>query len=224
MSQATARAAPPKCASCARQARAAPPMPCRKTIAGSRRPPASAKLKRPSGVVRSTMPTNLLTRAQSARRPCRPPRLPGRLHRRSPGDHRPSGPVPDLRVPSPRTIFREAHCRPMRRSPAKRSGKRGARDSRAMYTQALNTGEAAGPAEDPARMGRFQARIDNEQKIEPNDWMPEAYRRLLVRQISQHAHSEIVGMLPEGNWITRAPSLRRKAALLAKVQDEGGHG
>src|SRR5205085_666850 len=83
------------------------------------------------------------------------------------------------------------------------------------------TREAAGPAEDPARMARFQARIDNEQKIEPNDWMPEAYRRLLVRQISQHAHSEIVGMLPEGNWITRAPSLRRKAALLAKVQDEG---
>ena len=71
---------------------------------------------------------------------------------------------------------------------------------------------------------RFQARIDAEERIEPNDWMPEAYRRTLVRQISQHAHSEIVGMLPEGNWITRAPTLRRKAALLAKVQDEGGHG
>ncbi len=93
-----------------------------------------------------------------------------------------------------------------------------------MYTQALNTREAIGPAEDPAREARFQARVDAEEKIEPNDWMPEAYRRLLVRQISQHAHSEIVGMLPEGNWITRAPSLRRKAALLAKVQDEGGHG
>ncbi len=71
---------------------------------------------------------------------------------------------------------------------------------------------------------RFQARIDAEQKIEPKDWMPDAYRKTLVRQISQHAHSEIVGMLPEGNWITRAPSLRRKVALLAKVQDEAGHG
>ena len=70
----------------------------------------------------------------------------------------------------------------------------------------------------------FQARIDAEEKIEPNDQMPRAYRKMLIRQISQHAHSEIVGMLPEGNWITRAPSLRRKAALLAKVQDEGGHG
>ena len=71
---------------------------------------------------------------------------------------------------------------------------------------------------------RFQDKIDNEVKIEPKDWMPESYRKTLVRQISQHAHSEIVGMLPEGNWITRAPSLRRKAALLAKVQDEAGHG
>ncbi len=71
---------------------------------------------------------------------------------------------------------------------------------------------------------KFQARIDAEQKIEPKDWMPEAYRKTLIRQIAQHAHSEIVGMLPEGNWITRAPSLRRKAALLAKVQDEAGHG
>jgi ring-1,2-phenylacetyl-CoA epoxidase subunit PaaA len=93
-----------------------------------------------------------------------------------------------------------------------------------MYTQALNTREAIGPVEDPELEARFQARVDDEQKIEANDWMPDAYRRLLVRQISQHAHSEIVGMLPEGNWITRAPSLRRKAALLAKVQDEGGHG
>jgi len=71
---------------------------------------------------------------------------------------------------------------------------------------------------------RFQDKIDNDIKIEPNDWMPEAYRKTLVRQISQHAHSEIVGMLPEGNWITRAPNLRRKAVLLAKVQDEAGHG
>ena len=75
----------------------------------------------------------------------------------------------------------------------------------------------------PARRA-FQARIDAEERIEPNDWMPAAYRKTLTRQISQHAHSEIVGMLPEGNWITRAPSLRRKAALLAKVQDECGHG
>ena len=70
----------------------------------------------------------------------------------------------------------------------------------------------------------FQKRIDAEEKIEPRDWMPDAYRKTLVRQISQHAHSEIVGQLPEGNWITRAPTLRRKAILLAKVQDEGGHG
>ncbi len=71
---------------------------------------------------------------------------------------------------------------------------------------------------------RFQDKIDREVKIEAKDWMPDAYRKTLIRQISQHAHSEVVGMLPEGNWITRAPSLRRKAALLAKVQDEGGHG
>ncbi|RQO31782.1 1,2-phenylacetyl-CoA epoxidase subunit A [Taibaiella sp. KBW10] len=70
----------------------------------------------------------------------------------------------------------------------------------------------------------FQQKIDNELRIEPKDWMPEKYRQTLIRQISQHAHSEIVGMLPEGNWITRAPSLRRKAVLLAKVQDEAGHG
>ncbi len=70
----------------------------------------------------------------------------------------------------------------------------------------------------------FQQRVDAEEKIEPRDWMPEAYRKTLIRQISQHAHSEIVGQLPEGNWITRAPTLRRKAILLAKVQDEGGHG
>ena len=89
-----------------------------------------------------------------------------------------------------------------------------------MYSQALNTASNDPSAEDP----RFQIRIDAEERIEPNDAMPEGYRRTLIRQIGQHAHSEIVGMLPEGNWITRAPSLRRKAALLAKVQDEGGHG
>jgi ring-1,2-phenylacetyl-CoA epoxidase subunit PaaA len=70
----------------------------------------------------------------------------------------------------------------------------------------------------------FQDKIDREIKIEPKDWMPEAYRKTNIRQISQHAHSEIVGMLPEGNWISRAPSLKRKAILIAKVQDEGGHG
>lgn len=71
---------------------------------------------------------------------------------------------------------------------------------------------------------KFQEKIDKDIKIEPKDWMPDDYRQTLIRQISQHAHSEIVGMLPEGNWITRAPNLRRKAVLLAKVQDEAGHG
>ena len=70
----------------------------------------------------------------------------------------------------------------------------------------------------------FQKKIDAEIKIEPKDWMPEAYRKTLIRQMSQHAHSEIVGMLPEGNWVTRAPTLRRKLILLAKIQDEAGHG
>jgi ring-1,2-phenylacetyl-CoA epoxidase subunit PaaA len=92
-----------------------------------------------------------------------------------------------------------------------------------MYTQALNA-ISDEPADQSEQGRRFQARVDSEGKVEPNDWMPEAYRRTLVRQISQHAHSEIVGMLPEGNWITRAPSLKRKVALLAKVQDEAGHG
>jgi ring-1,2-phenylacetyl-CoA epoxidase subunit PaaA len=80
------------------------------------------------------------------------------------------------------------------------------------------------PTEDPARMAEFEARIASGAYIEPKDWMPERYRKQLVRMMSQHAHSEIVGMLPEGNWITRAPSLRRKMGLLAKVQDEAGHG
>lgn len=71
---------------------------------------------------------------------------------------------------------------------------------------------------------KFQAKIDAEIRIEPKDWMPDKYRKTLIRQISQHAHSEIVGMLPEGNWATRAPNLRRKVALLAKIQDEAGHG
>jgi ring-1,2-phenylacetyl-CoA epoxidase subunit PaaA len=79
-------------------------------------------------------------------------------------------------------------------------------------------------ADEAARLQRFEAHVGAEEKVEAKDWMPEAYRRTLVRQISQHAHSEIVGMLPEGNWITRAPTLRRKAVLMAKVQDEAGHG
>jgi ring-1,2-phenylacetyl-CoA epoxidase subunit PaaA len=92
-----------------------------------------------------------------------------------------------------------------------------------VYAQGL-IGADGRTDEDAGFLAAFQARIDAEEKIEPNDPMPEGYRRTLIRQIGQHAHSEIVGMLPEGNWITRAPSLRRKAALLAKVQDEGGHG
>jgi ring-1,2-phenylacetyl-CoA epoxidase subunit PaaA len=80
------------------------------------------------------------------------------------------------------------------------------------------------PTDDPALVAAFEARIAAGESIEPKDWMPERYRRQLIRMMSQHAHSEIVGMLPEGNWITRAPSLRRKMSLLAKVQDEAGHG
>ena len=91
-----------------------------------------------------------------------------------------------------------------------------------MYTQSLSAQPAR--TDDSAQAIRFQERVDAEERIEANDWMPEAYRRTLTRQISQHAHSEIVGMLPEGGWVTRAPSLRRKATLLAKVQDEAGHG
>ena len=96
-----------------------------------------------------------------------------------------------------------------------------------MYTQSLDSSGPDGSAADASPAGlerRFQARIDAEEKIEPKNWMPDAYRQTLIRQISQHAHSEIVGMLPEGNWITRAPSLLRKSILIAKVQDEGGHG
>ena len=95
-----------------------------------------------------------------------------------------------------------------------------------MYTQGLSSPDPADApaAESPELAGRFQARIDRDDRIEANDWMPAAYRKTLTRQIAQHAHSEIVGMLPEGNWVTRAPTLRRKATLLAKVQDEAGHG
>src|ERR687891_262037 len=95
-----------------------------------------------------------------------------------------------------------------------------------MYAQALDEKDKAAQADglDPVKLERFQARIDAEERIEPNDWIPEAYRRTLIRQISQHAHSEIIGMQPEGNWISRAPTLHRKAILMAKVQDEAGHG
>ncbi len=95
-----------------------------------------------------------------------------------------------------------------------------------MYAQMVDTGARhVRSLEDMSPEERaFQERIDAGVKIEPQDWMPEAYRKTLVRQISQHAHSEIVGMLPEGNWVTRAPSLKRKAILLAKIQDEAGHG
>ena len=95
-----------------------------------------------------------------------------------------------------------------------------------MYAQMVDTGvkKVQDVTDMTPEEQAFQARIDADIKIEPKDWMPEAYRRTLIRQIQQHAHSEIVGMLPEGNWITRAPSLSRKAILMAKVQDEGGHG
>jgi ring-1,2-phenylacetyl-CoA epoxidase subunit PaaA len=93
-----------------------------------------------------------------------------------------------------------------------------------MYTTELQKTAKIENLEDPKLLEAFDARVAADEFIEPKDWMPEAYRRTLTRQISQHAHSEIVGMLPEGNWITRAPSLRRKAILLAKVQDEAGHG
>jgi ring-1,2-phenylacetyl-CoA epoxidase subunit PaaA len=93
-----------------------------------------------------------------------------------------------------------------------------------MYTTELHKTGKVENLEDPELLEAFEARVAADEFIEPKDWMPEAYRRTLIRQISQHAHSEIVGMLPEGNWITRAPSLRRKAILLAKVQDEAGHG
>lgn len=93
-----------------------------------------------------------------------------------------------------------------------------------MYSQGLN-GPVEKTAEDPPELlEAFQKRIDAEEKIEPRDWMPAGYRKTLIRQISQHAHSEVVGQLPEGNWVTRAPTLKRKLILLAKIQDEAGHG
>ena len=93
-----------------------------------------------------------------------------------------------------------------------------------MYAQIVETSKVRPLEELSIEERAFQARIDADIRIEPKDWMPEEYRKTLIRQISQHAHSEIIGMLPEGNWITRAPTLKRKAILLAKVQDEAGHG
>src|SRR5690348_2157386 len=95
-----------------------------------------------------------------------------------------------------------------------------------LYAQQVDTGVSKVQAKEEMSVEEraFQERIDAGIKIEPKDWMPEGYRKTLIRQISQHAHSEIVGQLPEGNWITRAPTLKRKAILLAKVQDEAGHG
>lgn len=87
--------------------------------------------------------------------------------------------------------------------------------------EAINTGEL--PQEDPVLLAQFEARIARSEKIEPNDWMPALYRKQLIRMIEQHAHSEIIGALPEGAWITRAPGFRRKMAQMAKVQDEVGH-
>ena len=95
-----------------------------------------------------------------------------------------------------------------------------------MYAQLVDTGtKRLRDVQDMSEQERaFQARVDAGIKIESGDWMPDAYRKTLIRQISQHAHSEIVGQLPEGNWVTRAPTLKRKAILLAKIQDEAGHG
>jgi len=87
--------------------------------------------------------------------------------------------------------------------------------------QAVKANEILTPEQE---LAKFEQKIADEQKIEPSDWMPEAYRKNVIRQMSQHAHSEVIGMQPEGNWITRAPTLRRKAILLSKVQDEAGHG
>src|SRR4029078_12878737 len=102
----------------------------------------------------------------------------------------------------------------------------GAARRKPMYAQLVETGlsKVQVRADMAPEEAAFQARIDADVKVEAKDWMPDAYRKTLIRQIQQHAHSEIVGMLPEGNWITRAPSLKRKAILMAKVQDEGGHG
>ena len=107
------------------------------------------------------------------------------------------------------------YCRCMRSSGPIEPGPAG--------TAPTGVAAAAGTVADP-REAEFDALIDADQRIEPRDWMPDAYRKTLIRQIAQHAHSEIIGMQPEGNWITRAPSLRRKAILMAKVQDEAGHG
>jgi len=93
-----------------------------------------------------------------------------------------------------------------------------------MCSQLVQAGDAPPPCADEDRLRAFQQRIDRDEKIEVGDWMPEQYRKSLVRPISQHAHCEIIGRLPERNWLTRAPSLHRKAILLARIQDQAGHG
>ena len=93
-----------------------------------------------------------------------------------------------------------------------------------LHTDAFPGTQAGETVQDSGPEAYFEQLLAEDSRIEPRDWMPEAYRRTLVRQISQHAHSEIIGMQPEANWITRAPSLKRKAILMAKVQDEAGHG
>src|SRR5690606_6313574 len=134
-------------------------------------------------------------------RPCAP------VWSRAPGLTRGAAPRALPRHPSPRRLTARTVCNVRRLTN---------RTESTMTTEMLIDEEAEHHA--------FDALIEAEQRIEPRDWMPDAYRRTLIRQISQHAHSEIIGMQPEGNWITRAPSLKRKAILMAKVQDEAGHG
>src|SRR5688500_15377364 len=126
-------------------------------------------------------------------------------------------------------MIRTLHRRPPSRIvflSARDGTRRRAAKEPAMYAQMVETGVTKD--QDVVQMSpeeqAFQARIDADIKVEPKDWMTEAYRKTLVRQIQQHAHSEIVGMLPEGNWVTRAPTLKRKAILMAKIQDDAGHG
>ena len=154
----------------------------------------------------------------------------GAVQRRSAAGHRPGGVVAGRRTSRDRD--RAGHrdraagcCRCSTRPESARytplPDLRQAVTFSGMYSQALDERDEQAVE---AINARFEERVAAEEKVEPNDWMPEAYRKTLIRQISQHAHSEIIGMQPEGNWITRAPSLRRKAILLAKVQDEAGHG
>ena len=133
-----------------------------------------------------------------------------------------------VRAPPPRRPLRALHDVHRRRPghPQKKIPRRHQprAEEEARCTPTVSTDGLKKPEEMTPEERAFQARIDRGEKIEPKDWMPEGYRKTLIRQICQHAHSEIVGMLPEGNWITRAPTLKRKAILIAKVQDEAGHG